>query len=287
MLIFFSPSVIAQKIIQLYKGAAPGSENWTWNEKENDNNQFNMKVVYNVSHPSLTVFLPDSSIANGTSVIICPGGAWHFLAIEKEGYEIARWLNKKGITAFILKYRLIHVLSDDPVKEHMTNYAGDSNSVRLNEENKPLIDLAIADGKTAIVYVRKHAKEYNIDSNRIGIMGGSSGGTIAAATAFNYTSENKPDFVVPLYPYVNNIIKSAVPTDAPPLFIVAASDDQIGFNIQSVDLYKAWVISKHSAELHIYSKGGHGFGMNKQGLPSDTWIERFADWLKMQGLLNQ
>ena len=69
------------------------------------------------------------------------------------------------------------------------------------------------------------------------------------------------------------------------MFIVAASDDQIGFNIQSVDLYKAWAMSKHSAELHIYSKGGHGFGMNKQGLPSDTWIDRFADWLNLQGLL--
>jgi hypothetical protein len=104
-----------------------------------------MKVVYNVSHPSLTVFFPDSSIANGTSIIICPGGAWHCLAIEKEGYEIARWLNKKGITAFVLKYRLIHILSDDPIKEHMTNYTNDSNSVRLNEENKSLIALAIED----------------------------------------------------------------------------------------------------------------------------------------------
>ncbi len=76
-----------------------------------------------------------------------------------------------------------------------------------------------------------------------------------------------------------------VPDDAPPMFITTASDDQIGFNIHSVDLYKAWVASKHSAELHIYAKGGHGFGMGKQGLPVDTWINRFADWLNVQGLL--
>ena len=284
LLILFSASANAQqKVIQLFKEVAPGSENWSWDERENNKNQFNMKVVYNVSRPSLTVFLPDSSIANGTSVIICPGGAWHFLGIENEGYAIARWLNKKGIAAFMLKYRTVHVLTDDPVKETMDKYPNDP--VKLNEDNKALVALAIADGKAAIAYVRKHVMEYNIAPDRIGIMGGSSGGTIAAAIAYDHTLENRPDFVAPLYPYVNSIIKSAVPADAPPMFIVAASDDQIGFNIQSVDLYKAWAMSKHSAELHIYSKGGHGFGMNKQGLPSDTWIDRFTDWLNAQGLL--
>ncbi len=87
-----------QKVIQLYTGAAPGSENWTWDEKENNHNQFNMKVVYNVSHPSLTVFLPDTSIANGTSVIICPGGAWYFLGMENEGYEVRAGSIKEALS---------------------------------------------------------------------------------------------------------------------------------------------------------------------------------------------
>jgi acetyl esterase/lipase len=274
-----------QKVIQLYNGTAPGSENWTWNEKENDQNIFNKAVVYNVSHPTLTVFLPDHSVANGTSVIICPGGAWHFLDIENGGYDFARWLNKKGITAFVLKYRLVHVLTNDPVKEVMDKYPNDPNSYIKNDENKAIVDLAITDAKVAVSYVRQHAVEYKIAPDRIGITGGSSGGTIAAALAYDHTSENKPNFVVPLYPYVRDVIKNQVPEDAPPMFIVAATDDEAGFHISSVDLYKAWVTSRHSAELHIYSKGGHGFVMLKQGFPSDTWVDRFADWLNVQGLL--
>ncbi len=166
----------------------------------------------------------------------------------------------------------------------MTKYPEDNFPDRLNEDSKAVVALAIADGKAAVVYVRQHAAEYGIAQNRIGIMGGSSGGTIAAAIAYNHTAGNRPDFVAPLYPYVKNTIKLPVPKDAPPIFIAGATDDQIGFNIDCVDLYKAWVRSKHSAELHIYSKG-HGFGMNKQGLPSDTWIDRFGDWLATQGLM--
>ncbi len=285
LILFFNCLDAQQKVIQLYSGVAPGSENWTWDEKENNNNQFGIKAVYNVSHPTLTVFPPDSSIANGTSVIICPGGAWHLIAIEDGGYELAKWLNKMGIAAFVLKYRIVHVLTDDPVKEHMTKYPNDPHSDRNNKENKEVIDLAIKDGLAAIAYVRIHAREFGIAPDRIGITGGSSGGTIAVATAYEYSTGNRPDFVVPLYPYVSNLIKSPVPKDAPPMFIVAATDDQIGFNADCIDLYKAWVISKHSAELHIYSKGGHGFVMGKQGLPSDTWLDRFADWMQLEGLL--
>ena len=240
-----------------------------------------MEVVYNVSHPTLTVFLPDKSIANGTSVILCPGGAWHMIAIEDEGFKIARWLNKKGVAAFVLKYRTIHVLTDDPIKETMDKYPNDSGSVKLNEENKPAIALAIADGKAAIAYVRQHAAEYGLATDRIGIMGGSSGGAIAAAIAYDHTAENRPDFVAPLYTYLGGITKTAVPSDAPPMFIAVATDDQIGFNLPCVELYKEWVLSKHSAELHIYSKGGHGL----RGFPADTWIDRFGDWMNVQGLL--
>jgi dienelactone hydrolase len=286
LVLFLSESVNAQqKTIQLYNGSAPGSENWTWDEKENNRNVFNKEVVYNVSHPSLIVFLPDKSISNGTSVIICPGGAWHFLDIENGGYALARWLNKKGITAFVLKYRLVHVLTDDPVKESMDKYPDDPNSDIKNDENKTVVAFAITDAKAAVTYVRKHATEYGIAQNRIGITGGSSGGTIVAAIAYDHTADNRPDFVAPLYPYVRDVIKYPVPNDAPPMFIVAATDDLAGFHIPSVELYKAWVMSKHSAELHIYSKGGHGFVMNKQGLPSDTWIDRFADWLIVEGFL--
>src|SRR5438477_12659816 len=102
-----------QKVIQLYNGAAPGSEKWNWDEKENDKNMWNTKVVYNVSHPTLTVFTPGASIANGTAAIICPGGAFFALSINSEGFDVANCLVKKGGTCLVLKYRLAHSLNED------------------------------------------------------------------------------------------------------------------------------------------------------------------------------
>ena len=269
-----------QKEISLYTGAAPGSESWTWDEKVTANNRVNERVIYNVSHPTITVFLPDSASANGTAIVICPGGAFQLLSIDQEGYAVARWLNKKGITAFVLKYRLAHTLTDNPVGEL---FAKQPNSEKFNEEIKPIIAMDIADGEAALTYVRTHAEDYHVSPRRIGIMGFSAGGTVATGIAYNYSPANRPDFVAPIYPYVGSFPKSSVPKDAPPLFISAAADDQFGFDKHCIGLYNDWTASKHIVELHIYSKGGHGFGMRKQGLPTDNWIDRFYDWLKQQG----
>jgi predicted peptidase len=135
--------------------------------------------------------------------------------------------------------------------------------------------------------VRKHALEYNIAPDRIGIMGFSAGGTVAASAAFNYTKENRPDFVAPIYAYFPTTMHGAVAPDAPPMFIAAASDDQLALAPHSSDLYSKWLNSKKSAELHMYAKGGHGFGMRTQNLPSDQWIDRFGEWLNLQGYLKK
>jgi len=156
---------------------------------------------------------------------------------------------------------------------------------KFNEQNALVIPFAVADGREAIAYVRKHAAEYNIDQKKIGIIGFSAGGTVAAATPFNYTPENKPDFVAPIYPYFPADMQGELPADAPPMFLAAASDDQLGLAPHSVDLYNKWITSKHSAELHLYARGGHGFGMKVQHLPTDTWIDRYADWLGIQFFL--
>src|SRR5438034_4050809 len=270
-----------QKVIQLYSGPAPGSENWNWDEKVNEKNMWNTKVVYNVSRPTLTVFTPDASVANGTAVIICPGGAFHALSINSEGFDVASWLVKKGIVCFVLKYRLAHSLTDDPVKEVMDK----SGKKEFNDENVAVIPLEIADGRTAIVYVRKHASEYKISPDRIGIIGFSAGGTVTASTAYNYTAENRPDFVAPIYAYMPEFLQGTVPNDAPPMFLAAATDDQLGLAPHSVDLYNKWVAAKHSAELHLYAKGGHGFGMRTQNIHTDIWIDSFAVWLNATGFL--
>jgi predicted peptidase len=270
-----------QIVIQLYQGVAPGSENWTWSEAENDNNEWQTKVVYNVSRPTLTVFKPEEGKANGTSVIICPGGAFRALSINSEGYDVAKWLVKKGVTCFVLKYRLIQSKTTDPVAEMMAIWG----SKQFEDENRAVIPLQIADARTAIAYVRNHASEMKLDPNRIGIMGFSAGGTLTASSAYNYNNENKPNFVAPVYPFYPKEMQGTLANDAPPAFIVAASDDNLGLAPHSVDLYNQWLVNKHNAELHMYSKGGHGFGMRVQNVPSDKWIERFGDWLNTNGWL--
>ena len=171
----------AQKVIQLYDGKPKGSENWTWSEQTSTKNMFNTEVVYNVSQPTITAYLPDTLLATGTAVIIAPGGAFHTLSINSEGIDVAKWLNIKGIAAFVLKYRVARSFTDDPVKELMGKMG---NFKALDEENAPIIPLAMADGLTAMKYVRDHAKEKDIDPNKIGFMGFSAGGTLTMSVVY-------------------------------------------------------------------------------------------------------
>jgi acetyl esterase/lipase len=274
-------AVAQEKIIRLYDGPAPGSENWERPEQESRTNLWRTRVVFNVVNPTLTVFQSEASKANGTALVICPGGAFFGLSIDSEGTEVARWLNEKGVTCFVLKYRLVQCRTDDPTTELLTRG-------KLDDVVAPVVKLALADGLAAIGYIRKHAKEYGINPNRIGIIGFSAGGTVTASVAFNYTPETRPNFVAPIYLTYNWTIKTGgVPADAPSMFILAASDDPLGLAPQSVALYQDWTNARKSAELHLLSKGGHGFGMRKQNLPSDHWTERFAEWLEVQGLLKK
>jgi len=270
----YAITIHAQEVIPLYEGAAPGSESWDWDEKEITMGASAM--VYNVSRPTLTLFEPAPGTSNGTAVVICPGGGFHFLSMKNEGIEVARWLNEKGITAFVLKYRLVHCLTDNPMMEFGSK---GPNTEKFNREIEPEVAMAIADGKQAILYIREHATEFGISPDHIGIMGFSAGGTVTAGVTFTYSEQSRPDFSAPIYPYVGSFGDPPVPGDAPPMFILAASDDFFGFHLHCTRLYEEWVKAGKSAELHIYEKGGHGFGMNQTGLPVDSWIEGFHDWL--------
>ena len=271
-----------QKVIPLYNGPAPGSENWTWGETENDSNIYHAHTIYNVSKPTLTVYpASDEAWPTGTAVIVCPGGGFQSLSIMQEGYAVVKWLQHKGITAFLLKYRLKHTIGHDPYKQENEERGSNVNGL----EKQRVVGMAIADARQAIAYVRAHAAEYGVLPDHIGILGFSAGGTIAASCAYNYTPENKPNFVAPVYAYFPPAMQNTPPDDAPPMFIAAASDDMFNLETHSSSLYETWINAKHSAELHIYTKGGHGFGMNEQGLPSDSWKDRFADWLNLEGYL--
>lgn len=270
----------AQKVISLYEGKAIGSENWTWEEAISEKNIFNSKVVYNVSSPTITAYFPEKP--NGTSVIIAPGGAFHTLSIDNEGTDVAKWLNSKGITAFVLKYRVARSFTDDPVKELISKMG---NFKTLDEENAPVVPLATQDGLTAVKYVRDHAKELNLDPKKIGFMGFSAGGTLTMSVVYSADDSNRPNFVAPVYAYENAIIGTNMPKEKTPIFIAVASDDQLGFMPHSINIYRKWFDAKQPAELHIYEKGGHGFGMRKTGISTDNWIDNFGNWLKMQGYL--
>jgi acetyl esterase/lipase len=271
-----------QKVIKLYPGIPAGSEDWTWTEKVSDSNLFHFKVVYNVVEPTLTVFPPAAGTANGTAIVIAPGGGFHLLSINTEGNDVAKWLAAKGVTAFVLRYRLVRSVTDDPVKELITLLG---NRKRLDSANEAVVPLAIADGLVAMDYVRKHALTYKIDPDRIGFMGFSAGGTVTMGVVYGAGKENRPNFIAPIYAYVSPLLNAKVPAEKTPAFIVAASDDQLGLAPHSVGIYSKWLEARQSVELHLYAKGGHGFGMRKQKIPTDGWIDRFGDWLGQQGLL--
>jgi acetyl esterase/lipase len=260
------------QVIGLYDGPAPGSEQWDWQESFIEQAQ----MSYNIVSPSLTVYRAAPEAADGRAVIICPGGGFHFLSMENEGQAVAKWLQEKGITAFVLKYRTEKCLTDNPIQEFMQK---NPNTPEFNKAMEPIIAMAIADGKAAVAHVREHAGEWGIKKDRIGIMGFSAGGTVTAGTAFTYDHNSRPDFAAPIYPYVGSFGDPPVPGDAPPLFIACASDDFFGFQAHCTKLYTQWNEAGKSAELLIYRKGGHGFGMRKQNLPTDDWIERFYQWL--------
>jgi acetyl esterase/lipase len=277
----YNMAIAQLKQIPLYPGPAPGSESWTWHEKTNNNNSLKVMTTFDVVSPSLTVFQPEQAAANGTAIIVCPGGGFHFLAIDHEGTNPARELVKKGITVFILKYRLIHISGGNPFDD-MIN-AKDPKA--WDDEALPIIPLAVADGRQAIAYVRSHAAEYKIVSDRIGIMGFSAGGMVAAASAFNYDQQNRPDFVVPVYADMPEAIQSSVNSDAPPLFLACAQDDEFGFASHALNMYKKWYEAKRPVEMHLFVKGGHGFGVGSATNTTNKWIDRLGDWLTTQGLM--
>ena len=269
---------MAQEVVRLYEGRAPGSEDWTHHEQQQYNEIWGTEVVFNVVDPSLTVFRPAAGTANGAAVVVCPGGGFYGLSINSEGYDVARWLAARGVTCFVLKYRLLPSQTDDPVLER----EGRSHEGR-QAETMPIVRMAMNDGLQAIRYVRTHAAEYGVDPQRIGITGFSAGGTLTASVAYNYTAESRPNFAAPIYLAYDWVIKGDVPADAGPLFVLAATDDTLGLAPGSIGIYQHWVAAGKSAELHLYAQGGHGFGMKTQNLPSDRWIELFADWLDLMG----
>lgn len=265
-------------IIDLPMPVPSGDVTWTQPEREYESAIFSNRVVTNVSRPALIPFVPERP--NGTAAVICPGGGFFALSIDSEGTDVARWLCERGITAFVLKYRLAPSQTEDAVAEMVSKLG---NREALEALTGPVIPLGLSDGLTAMRWVREHAGDWQLDDARIGIVGFSAGGAVAANVAMNYEAGSRPAFAAPIYASIRSLERRVQP-DAPPLFALAASNDPLGLAPDSVALYNDWIEAGKNAELHLYADGGHGFGMKRQGLPSDTWIDRLMDWLIAQGM---
>ena len=283
VLAFLATQLAAQQVIPLPVGAPPDSTQESYPEKEYFSKLWNTEIVANVTKPSLTVFKPSPKLRNGTAVVICPGGGFMALSINSEGIDVAKYLAAKGVTAFVLKYRIAHT-GDDATQEFTAMF---DDKPKYQELLAKIVPLSISDGLAAVTYVRQHASEWGVSPDRVGIIGFSAGGAVTAAVALRYQPDGRPAFVAPIYAAADMFKNDPVPPDAPPLFAVAATDDQLGLAPDSVVLYEKWTAAHKSAELHMYAKGGHGFGMRKQGLPTDHWIDTFAAWLQLQGWLKE
>jgi acetyl esterase/lipase len=289
-------TVNAQQVMDLYPGKIPGAKAVPATYKEVERIAARKVTgLSKVSQPTLTLYQPDPAIANGTAVIICPGGGYSGLAVAHEGEEVGRKFAEIGVTAFVLKYRL------------------PSDSIMADKSFGPL-----QDAEQAIYVVRKNAAKWKIDPAKIGVMGFSAGGHLASSLTVHYGDvkiENKeklslrPDFAILLYPVIsfissphvgsrNNLIgkdgteaqkeyfsnERHVDANTPKTFLVHANDDGAVPVENSILFNQALVKNKVAVETHLYQAGGHGFGLHNK-TTSDEWFDHLINWMKANSLL--
>lgn len=287
---------MSQSVIKLYASEIPNSKPSANKEQETDH--AGIKIISHITQPTLTSFFPAKEKATGTAIIICPGGGYAVNAFAHEGTAVAAKLNEMGVAAFVLKYRL------------------PNDAAQVNKETAPL-----QDAQQAIKLVREHAAEWHLNPHQIGIMGFSAGGHLASTAGTHFEKsfiENpgnlnlRPDFMVLIYPVISfqeSITNPGsreqligrqptqekidffsnelhVSSNTPPSFMVHASDDEAVKPSNSIFFYEALIKNHVEAELHIYQKGGHGFGMHNPTTP-DVWMDRLKNWMDANGWLKK
>jgi acetyl esterase/lipase len=277
--------------IRLWPGKAPGTESWVVPESVTTSPN-GERTVSNVSDPTLTVFLPDPSIATGTAVVLAPGGAMRVLGIDGNGTQVAKWLNDRGIAAFVLKYRTLQQApgargmpgGGAGARAELEIRNANANPEPGNAELAAVVKMAIADAQEALRLVRRNAKEWKIDPARVGIMGFSAGGGVAVGTALAEKSDAYPDFLMTMYG--PSLVDVNVPAHAPPLFIAVGATH---FNVTNgcLALFATWKAAGKPAEIHVYDQVSAGFSLTRRGLPVDGWIDRAYEWLHARKFTEQ
>jgi len=261
----------APQVIPLWSKGAPGFE-----ERRNEQERAESYWVRNIHNPSITVFLPAKEKASGAAVLICPGGGHKELVFNAEGVEPARYLQNLGVAAFALKYRL-----------------GRQEGSPYKVQHSPR-----EDAQRAMRLIRSRAVEWNIDTNRIGIMGFSAGGEVVSMVAYD-TGEGDPAaadpidrlnfhpaFQIMIYPGPLGI-PDKLPTNAPPAFLLVANDDR-GASGVIAGLFQKYREARRPVEMHVFAKGGHAFNMGARSKLASvkSWPQRLADWMQDNDLLN-
>jgi endo-1,4-beta-xylanase len=260
------------QVMVLWPNGAPGSEGKSAEETTRIAQPNGDRVVSNVHKPSITVYLPATAPKNGVGVIIAPGGGHRELWSDHEGHNIAKWLAEHGVAGFVLKYRL--------AREKDSTYKIEGESLN--------------DTQRAIRLVKSHAAHWGLDPEKIGVMGFSAGGELAALAAVRFSAANaegadavdklssRPAFQALIYPAIPKDMP--LTKDMPPAFLACGENDRQNISQGLPELYLAMKKAGMSAELHVYAKVGHGFGMRPTSKgPVQQWVQRFHEWLEVQG----
>ncbi|PRX46861.1 alpha/beta hydrolase [Salegentibacter salegens] len=256
----------------------PASETWF--------RQWGDPMARNISKATLTPFLPDPDKANGTTIIVAPGGGFRWLSLGNEGWEVAEALADQGITAFVLKYRL-HPTPEslDDFKDSMsrpaTPPAESSDDAPETRPERPRSNLSnqLEDAEAAYAMIVERAEEWGVDTNNIGMIGFSAGAGLTMHSTLNSQTMDLA-FIAPIYGGVNTV---EVPEDAPPMFNVIAADDFLFFG--EFGLIEAWHKAGKPVEFHLYQNGGHGFGLGNPDRTSNRWFDAFIHWLEVNKFL--
>lgn len=260
-------------------GPAAGQRE-TWSQWSVDGHP----TVQNVSVATLTPFLPRRGKATGTAVIVAPGGSFAMLAMEHEGWSVARWLQSQGVAAFVLQYR---VLPTEPgaagVDKFRVGFARPVEQLRVLLNGSKL---AIEDAQAAIRLVRARSSEWGVDPHRVGLMGFSAGAITTLGVVYANDPATRPDFVAPIYGHMSAPL-GKVPQDPPPMWVSLASDDEL-FGKTNFALLPAWQAKGGTVEFHLYEKGAHGYGFpGRVGTTTTQWPADFLAWMRARGLLDR
>lgn len=268
--------------IDVWPGVAPGSENAKQVEVVSPFPGGRFDVVRNVTRPTLEVFRPQPGTATGAAVVVAPGGGFRYLTMQAEGRDVAQVLAAHGVTAFVLKYRTLETPSDDRAHWRdfflfMAGAARSNGSLNLDEASAP----GVSDGIQALRIVRERAADWGINPDQVGMIGFSAGARVTAGALLASQPAARPAFAGLIYGASFN--DAPLPSDLPPVFLAVAGNDKLA-GPTVLNFYQAAVRNGAQPELHVYTNGGHGFGMNKQGKSSDFWIDDLLNWLEIQKL---